>query len=109
MADTPQRGPTRISAIPHIHSLSFSYNIMQSEHDDKRSLEEHSKYGAAHIDHEPQSSTLVQDEALKVLAYARDQPPITPEEERALLRKVDLRVIPMLFITTGLQFADKSR
>jgi MFS family permease len=81
---------------------------MQSEHDDRKSLEDHSKYSVAHIDHETQSDLNVQDEALKVLAHAQDQPPITPEEERALLRKVDVRVIPMLFITTGLQFADKS-
>lgn len=82
---------------------------MQNHHDDKHSLEDHQKYSVAHLDHESQHHGQVQDEALKVLAHAHDQPPITPEEERALLRKVDMRVIPMLFITTGLQFADKSR
>lgn len=48
------------------------------------------------------------DEATKVLANADNQAPITETEEQAVLRKIDWRVMPMLLITTGLQYADKS-
>lgn len=75
--------------------------------DDKQSLEHQSD---THVDHEAQHvGGRPEDEAQKVLAAAQDQAPFTAEEEKALLRKVDIRVIPMLWVTTGLQFADKSR
>ena len=77
---------------------------MQHEHDDIKSVEE----SVAVTDSEAQRRTRVKDVAEKVLANADAQAPINDAEVRILLRKVDMRVMPMLLITTGLQYADKS-
>ena len=43
------------------------------------------------------------DLAYKILATAASQPPITSEEEQALVRKIDLWLMPTMFIVFGLQ------
>ncbi|KAI9631776.1 MFS general substrate transporter [Dioszegia hungarica] len=39
---------------------------------------------------------------------AKDGPPITPEQNRAILRRIDLCILPLFFITQTLQFVDKT-
>ncbi|PGH10921.1 hypothetical protein AJ79_05166 [Helicocarpus griseus UAMH5409] len=52
--------------------------------------------------------TVHNDEALKVLAkYAGDQS-WTDDEEKRLLRRIDLKLLPLLCLTYGLQYYDKA-
>ncbi|KAK2812189.1 hypothetical protein FQN50_001547 [Emmonsiellopsis sp. PD_5] len=52
--------------------------------------------------------TIHHDEALKVLAqYSGDQE-WSAKEEKRLLRKIDWKLLPLLFITYGLQYYDKA-
>lgn len=46
------------------------------------------------------------DEALKILHTHYE--PYTKEEERRVLRKIDLRLIIVMLIINGLQFVDKN-
>lgn len=52
------------------------------------------------------------DEAYKVLAAGRDGDgallTMTPEEERRLLRKIDLHLMPLLCVVYGLNYLDKT-
>lgn len=49
-----------------------------------------------------------QDEAQRVLAFAQDEPPPTEEECAQVVRKVDWLLMPILWVTGGLQYCDKS-
>lgn len=52
--------------------------------------------------------TLHQDEAMKVLStYTGDQT-WTSKEEKSLRRKIDLRLMPILCATYGIQYYDKA-
>lgn len=57
---------------------------------------------------QPQEYHEGEDLAKKILATAGSQAPITPEEERALVRKIDFWLMPVMFVVFGLQYADKS-
>jgi hypothetical protein len=46
------------------------------------------------------------DEALKILLTHYE--PYTKEEERRVLRKIDLRLIVVMLLVNGLQFVDKN-
>jgi hypothetical protein len=46
------------------------------------------------------------DEALKILHTHYE--PYTKEEERRVLRKIDLRLIVVMLVVNGLQFVDKN-
>ncbi|KZT57461.1 MFS general substrate transporter [Calocera cornea HHB12733] len=48
------------------------------------------------------------DEALKIVHDEGAGFTMTPEEERALLRKIDWHILPMLCVIYGLQFLDKT-
>lgn len=48
------------------------------------------------------------DEAYKVFAAQGEVIVITPEEERRLLRKIDLNLMPLLCIVYGLNYLDKT-
>ncbi len=62
----------------------------------------------ANIDEAKKIDTVHQDEAMKVLAtYGGDQH-WTDQEEKALVRKIDLRLMPILIATYGLQYYDKA-
>lgn len=50
----------------------------------------------------------LQDEAQRVLAFAQDEPPPTEEECAQVVRKVDWVLMPILWVTGGLQYCDKS-
>lgn len=50
----------------------------------------------------------VVDEAAKVLATITEKPPLTAEEDRRVLRRVDLAVLPVLLLVYFLQQLDKS-
>lgn len=52
--------------------------------------------------------TVHNDDGMKVFAtYSRERT-WTPSEEKALLRKIDWKVMPLLFSTYALQFYDKA-
>ena len=59
-------------------------------------------YNGGHLDHKIYDG----DEALKVLHGEYE--PYTKEEERRVLRKIDLRMIVVMLIINGLQFVDKN-
>lgn len=46
------------------------------------------------------------DQALQILRTHYE--PFTPEEERRVLRKIDMRLMPFMLIVNGLQFVDKN-
>lgn len=46
------------------------------------------------------------DQALQILRTHYE--PFTPEEERRVLRKIDMRLMPFMLIINGLQFVDKN-
>lgn len=52
--------------------------------------------------------TVHNDEAIKVLANYTGDESWTEEEERALLRRIDWRLMPILCMTYGLQYYDKA-
>lgn len=53
--------------------------------------------------------TLHNDEALKVLAtYGGEDIEWDPEEERKLVKKIDRKLVPLMFITYGLVYYDKA-
>jgi hypothetical protein len=52
--------------------------------------------------------TVHQDEAMKVLATYTGDLHWTDEEEKALLRRIDFRLMPILIATYGLQYYDKA-
>jgi hypothetical protein len=59
--------------------------------------------GLEDLKHERTVDTLHQDEALRVLAqYAGDES-WTEKEEKKLVRRIDMKLIPLLVITYGLQ------
>ncbi|EOD45618.1 putative allantoate permease protein [Neofusicoccum parvum UCRNP2] len=68
---------------------------------------------SAHMDVEPQSIDhkvgVVKDvdQAAQFLAEAQEYPPLTPEQEKKLVRKVDWIMIPMLFLTATFGAVDK--
>ncbi|PVH93344.1 hypothetical protein DM02DRAFT_662053 [Periconia macrospinosa] len=47
------------------------------------------------------------DSAAKFLNEVQEYPPLTPEQEKKLIRKVDWIMIPILFITATLGAVDK--
>ncbi|KAF2186120.1 MFS general substrate transporter [Zopfia rhizophila CBS 207.26] len=55
-----------------------------------------------------QVDTVHNDEALKVLAGYRGEETWTEQEENRLRRKIDLKLMPVLCITYGLQYYDKA-
>jgi hypothetical protein len=68
----------------------------------------------ADVSHEETASTVMMDEktkngddALKFIAN-QDIEPITPEEEKRVLRKIDWRLLPILMLLNTLQLVDKS-
>jgi hypothetical protein len=52
--------------------------------------------------------TVHQDEAMRVLATYQGPEEWTEQEEKSLRRKIDLRLMPVLCITYGLQYYDKA-
>lgn len=52
--------------------------------------------------------TVHQDEAMRVLATYQGSEEWTAQEEKSLRRKVDLRLMPVLCLTYGLQYYDKA-
>ena len=52
--------------------------------------------------------TIHHDEALKVLANYQGDQEWTADEEKRLVRKIDWRLLTMLFLTYGLQYYDKA-
>ncbi|KAL8291425.1 hypothetical protein RQP46_002403 [Phenoliferia psychrophenolica] len=48
------------------------------------------------------------DEGAAVLAAAQDTSPITDQEKADVLRKTDWRILPMIWVVFGMQYADKS-
>lgn len=52
--------------------------------------------------------TVHQDEAMRVLAAYQGPEEWTEKEEKSLRRKIDLRLMPVLCITYGLQYYDKA-
>lgn len=52
--------------------------------------------------------TVHQDEAMKVLAGYTGEETWTEEEEKQVRRKIDLRLMPVLCMTYGLQYYDKA-
>lgn len=52
--------------------------------------------------------TVHQDEAMRVLAAYQGPEEWTEKEETSLRRKIDLRLMPVLCITYGLQYYDKA-
>lgn len=53
--------------------------------------------------------TLHQDEAMNVITgYDGDEITWTDEEERRLVRKIDRKLVPIMFITYGLVYYDKA-
>lgn len=52
--------------------------------------------------------TLHNDEAVKVLNTYDGETDWTDEEEKKLRRKIDLRLMPVLCLTYGLQYYDKA-
>lgn len=55
-----------------------------------------------------QVDTLHNDEAVKVLASYDGPQEWTPQEEKKLVRKIDLRLLALLVLTYGLQYYDKA-
>lgn len=55
-----------------------------------------------------QVDTVHQDEAMKVLAGYTGEETWTEQEEKQVRRKIDLRLMPVLCITYGLQYYDKA-
>ncbi|KAF2440943.1 MFS transporter [Karstenula rhodostoma CBS 690.94] len=71
-------------------------------------MQEYRKASLEELEQVPTVDTVHQDEALKVLAqYAGDQA-WSPEEEKKLTRKVDRKLIALLYVTCGLQYYDKA-
>lgn len=52
--------------------------------------------------------TVHQDEAMRVLAAYQGPEEWTEQEEKSLRRKIDLRLMPVLCLTYGLQYYDKA-
>jgi len=52
--------------------------------------------------------TVHQDEAIRVLAAYQGSEEWTEKEEKAVRRKIDLRLMPVLCVTYGLQYYDKA-
>lgn len=52
--------------------------------------------------------TVHQDEAMRVLATYQGPEEWTEQEEKSLRRKIDLRLMPVLCVTYGLQYYDKA-
>ena len=52
--------------------------------------------------------TTHKDEAMKVLATYEGEQTWTPEEENKVRRKIDLKLMPVLCATYGLQYYDKA-
>jgi hypothetical protein len=52
--------------------------------------------------------TVHQDEAMKVLAGYSGEETWTEQEEKKVRRKIDLRLMPVLCLTYGLQYYDKA-
>lgn len=52
--------------------------------------------------------TVHKDEAMKVLATYDGDLHWTPEEEKALVRRIDFKLLPILVLTYGLQYYDKA-
>ena len=52
--------------------------------------------------------TVHQDEAMRVLAAYQGPEAWTEQEEKTLRRKIDLRLMPVLCLTYGLQYYDKA-
>lgn len=52
--------------------------------------------------------TVHQDEAMRVLAAYQGSEEWTEKEEKAVRRKIDLRLMPVLCLTYGLQYYDKA-
>lgn len=52
--------------------------------------------------------TVHQDEAMRVLATYQGPEEWTEQEEKSLRRKIDLRLMPVLCLTYGLQYYDKA-
>jgi hypothetical protein len=52
--------------------------------------------------------TVHQDEAMRVLASYQGPEEWTEQEEKSLRRKIDLRLMPVLCLTYGLQYYDKA-
>lgn len=52
--------------------------------------------------------TVHQDEAMRVLATYQGPEEWTEQEEKSLRRKIDLRLMPVLCFTYGLQYYDKA-
>lgn len=75
----------------------------QTTHDegDTRSAEEEMKRQIT-VD------TVHNDEAVKVLANYTGDETWTPQEEKKLVRKIDLRLLTILCLTYGLQYYDKA-
>lgn len=64
--------------------------------------------GAADLEKTVQVDTLHNDEAVKVLASYDGPLEWTPEEEKKLVRKIDIRLLTLLILTYGLQYYDKA-
>lgn len=52
--------------------------------------------------------TVHNDEAMKVFAQYHGEETWTEQEERQLVKKINIRLMPILCITYGLQYYDKS-
>jgi hypothetical protein len=52
--------------------------------------------------------TVHKDEAMKVLATYDGDLHWTPAEEKTLVRRIDLKLMPILILTYGLQYYDKA-
>ncbi len=52
--------------------------------------------------------TVHQDEAMRVLAGYQGPEEWTEQEEKRVRRKIDLRLMPVLCVTYGLQYYDKA-
>lgn len=52
--------------------------------------------------------TVHKDEAMKVLATYEGDLHWSPQEEKALVRRIDFKLLPILVLTYGLQYYDKA-